>query len=107
MERLMGVFIRLAEWKRENPKKAAFLAMLFFIWLAKKIRKMLRRPKDLTNKVVLITGGVSGIGRLLALKMKRHGCKVVVWDINETGVAEMAANVELSMKVDCTNRDVC
>lgn len=32
---------------------------------------------------VLITGGVGGIGRLMALKMAALGAGVAIWDINE------------------------
>ncbi|MDR1507695.1 MAG: SDR family NAD(P)-dependent oxidoreductase [Treponema sp.] len=38
--------------------------------------------KDITNNLILITGGASGIGRCMAFKFARRGSRVVVWDVN-------------------------
>lgn len=52
--------------------------------------------KSLANKVALITGAGSGIGRAIALLYAREGAKVVVSDVDEKGggetLAAMAAN---------------
>jgi len=41
---------------------------------------------DFNNKIVLITGGCSGIGKIMARKSLERGCKkLVIWDINEEG----------------------
>ncbi|MGG1677180.1 SDR family NAD(P)-dependent oxidoreductase [Neobacillus sp. NRS-1170] len=42
----------------------------------------------LNNKVAVITGGASGIGRATALKYTNEGAKVVVADYNEEGANE-------------------
>lgn len=42
---------------------------------------------DVKGKVVVITGGASGIGRLLALEMADRGATVVVWDLSEDRLA--------------------
>ena len=48
-----------------------------------------RKIKDLKGKIVLITGGGGGIGKELVLQFRALGAKVVVWDINDEGLAEL------------------
>lgn len=44
---------------------------------------------QLKDKTVLITGGASGIGKIMArLVLERNG-KVIIWDINPKGIAEV------------------
>jgi all-trans-retinol dehydrogenase (NAD+) len=40
----------------------------------------------IAGRTVLITGGASGIGRLVALGMAERGARVVVWDLDETRI---------------------
>ena len=42
-------------------------------------------PGTLNEKVALVTGGASGIGRATALTFAREGAKLVVADMNEEG----------------------
>lgn len=42
------------------------------------------RSKDVRGNVVLVTGGGSGIGRLMCLKFAAKGALVVTWDVSET-----------------------
>lgn len=48
----------------------------------------------LSNKVALVTGAASGIGRAVALVLAREGACVVVADIDEGGSLETAALVQ-------------
>jgi NAD(P)-dependent dehydrogenase (short-subunit alcohol dehydrogenase family) len=40
------------------------------------------------DQVVVITGGVSGIGRATAERLAREGARVSIWDADEAGLAE-------------------
>ena len=43
---------------------------------------------DFRNKKILITGGCSGIGKIMARKSLERGVeKLVIWDINEEALA--------------------
>lgn len=63
----------------------------------------------LQDKVALITGAASGMGKAEALKFAEEGAKVVVADLNESGAAEVVKNIKdhggeaLAIKVDVTN----
>jgi NADP-dependent 3-hydroxy acid dehydrogenase YdfG len=45
---------------------------------------------NLTNKVAVITGAASGIGRATALAMARRGCHLALADIDESAVQDTA-----------------
>ena len=45
------------------------------------------------SRIVIVTGGASGIGRALCAELVRAGDQVVVADINEAGAADAAANM--------------
>jgi NAD(P)-dependent dehydrogenase (short-subunit alcohol dehydrogenase family) len=48
----------------------------------------------LKNKVAIVTGASSGIGRAIALVLSREGAKVVVSDLNTQGNEETAALIQ-------------
>jgi NAD(P)-dependent dehydrogenase (short-subunit alcohol dehydrogenase family) len=50
--------------------------------------------EPLRDKVAVVTGGASGIGRALSLALAREGTRLVVADLDEPGMAETARAVE-------------
>ena len=44
--------------------------------------------KDFKDKNVLITGGASGIGKIIARKMLENMANVIIWDINQSNISE-------------------
>lgn len=48
----------------------------------------------MTDKVVLITGGASGIGRAAALAFAREGARVVIGDVNVSGAESVVATIK-------------
>ena len=42
--------------------------------------------KDFQDKNVLITGGASGIGKIIARKMLENMANVIIWDINQSNI---------------------
>ena len=63
-----------------------------------------RNKKELKNKVVVITGGASGLGRLMALQCKQLGAWVVILDVNDMFLKDMEGSVDLSMKCDVSKK---
>ncbi len=53
----------------------------------------------LKNRVAVITGSASGIGRACALEFGKEGAKVVVADINLSGARETVKQIELAAGV--------
>jgi all-trans-retinol dehydrogenase (NAD+) len=47
--------------------------------------------KPAKDKLVLVTGGASGIGRLMAFDFARRGARVAVWDLNEENLRALEA----------------
>ena len=47
--------------------------------------------KDITGKLILITGGASGIGRLMAEDFARRRARIVVWDLNGPAIKALEA----------------
>merc|ERR1719430_281601 len=69
------------------------------------------RFKDVQGEIVLITGGGSGIGQLMAVEFAKRKCKIVTWDINTGGnektveLVKAAGSKAWAYKVDVTNRN--
>jgi NADP-dependent 3-hydroxy acid dehydrogenase YdfG len=66
---------------------------------------------NLTNKVAVITGAGSGIGRATALAMARRGCHLALADIDETAVRDSAREAQAlgvratAHRLDVADRD--
>jgi len=50
--------------------------------------------QSLKGKIVVMTGGGMGIGRLMSLKLAKEGCKIAVWDFNQKMAEETAALIK-------------
>lgn len=65
--------------------------------------------KDLNNKVAVVTGAGSGIGRALAQALAAKGCRLALSDVSETGLAETVkelADAEVkTYLLDVSDRD--
>lgn len=63
--------------------------------------------KSFKGKVAAITGAASGIGRSLAVQLGESGCALALSDVNETGLAETAAQARAyGVKVTAETVDV-
>ena len=49
---------------------------------------------DMVGKVALVTGGASGMGRIIALRLAARGAKVAIFDVNDEGLEATAAEAE-------------
>jgi NADP-dependent 3-hydroxy acid dehydrogenase YdfG len=55
--------------------------------------------KDFNNKVVVITGAASGIGRALAQEFAKLGSKLAIMDFNGEGLEETVKSLPSATKV--------
>lgn len=90
IENVVGLFKFLANF---------FKCMLISLWFILKAIVLFFVPKclrfkDVSNDIVLITGGASGLGRLMAIRFAKLGAKVIIWDLNLAGLEETAKMVE-------------
>ena len=46
---------------------------------------------DMSGKVAIVTGGASGMGQITARRLAREGAKVAIFDVNEKGLQDTAA----------------
>ncbi len=66
-------------------------------------------PAPLTDKVAVVTGAGSGMGRSIAARLARDGARVAIWDIDTDGAAQTAkaiseaGDIAIALTVDCSN----
>ena len=66
---------------------------------------------DLQGRIALVTGAAQGIGRAIALELSRAGATLVLADINEVKLAQVAAEIEAAggqaaiFKIDVSNEE--
>ena len=56
---------------------------------------------DMNGKVALVTGGASGMGRITALRLARNGARVAIFDLNEQGLQDTAAESDAITAYRC------
>lgn len=65
------------------------------------------KSESMTGKVVVITGGASGIGRATALAFAREGAAVVIGDIDIAGAENTVTTIrDMGGNADCLRVDV-
>jgi NAD(P)-dependent dehydrogenase (short-subunit alcohol dehydrogenase family) len=63
--------------------------------------------RNLRDRVAVVTGAASGIGRATSIELAGEGCDLAISDVNEEGLRETAAVIEgLGRKVSTTILDV-
>ncbi len=62
--------------------------------------------KKLENKIVLITGGASGIGKIMVRLMLERKAKVIIWDIDQEKINETVTEFSKLGNVSGFNVDV-
>lgn len=63
--------------------------MLFFEWFYSILSPLFPVvEKNVSGKNILITGGGSGLGQLMAIEFARKNARIILWDINQSGMKE-------------------
>ena len=57
--------------------------------------------QDVRDKVAIVTGGGSGMGRIIARRLVERGARVALFDVNEAGMAETAGKSDRMTAFHC------
>lgn len=66
--------------------------------------------RSLNGKVAVVTGGGSGIGRAIAIRLAEDDARIAIWDINADGAAETAQMITdaggtaIAIDADCADK---
>lgn len=66
--------------------------------------------RSLQGRVAIVTGGGSGIGRAIAIRLAEDTAKIAIWDINAAGAEETAQTIRdtggtaLAIAADCSDK---
>lgn len=73
---------------------------LIWLWLVAVYKAVIpfrfQHQKDVTGWLALVTGSGSGLGRQLAMRLARLGCRVVLWDLNQASNEKTAELIKES-----------
>lgn len=56
---------------------------------------------DMAGKVALVTGGASGMGQIIARRLAQQGARVAIFDVNEQGLQDTAAEADNIASFKC------
>uniref|UniRef100_A0A336LIP4 CSON005996 protein n=1 Tax=Culicoides sonorensis TaxID=179676 RepID=A0A336LIP4_CULSO len=59
-----------------------FVTLLIIFFSIRYVKMIFRKPKNLRDQIVLITGGANGLGKEIALQLSRLGCKIAIADLD-------------------------
>jgi rhamnulose-1-phosphate aldolase/alcohol dehydrogenase len=87
---VLGAASALGRYLSLTPKEAFDVEY----WPLELYKLSLAPPeKELARRVALVTGGASGIGRAVALKLAKEGAHVVIGDLDEAGARQVADEI--------------
>ncbi|XP_054248264.1 estradiol 17-beta-dehydrogenase 11-like [Indicator indicator] len=89
-----------------------FLATLLYSYLEALLKLFVPvRKKSISGELVLVTGAGHGVGRATAFEFAKQHSRLVLWDINQHGLEETAAQCQKlgatvqTFVVDCSKRE--